>query len=155
MKPTLILSFLLLFGLTGCNKNNSEVDPRVQYIGTFAIKYVSTTTVGSGTDPVGNDSGEGTITFSQGNANDELVTVINFPGYSDTEIAKVNGSQFTLNKTRNTLWFNGQSYDGEYVATGTISGRNLTINATTRAIVGGTVGGTQVIWTQTYQGVKQ
>ena len=151
MKPTILLSFLLLFGLTACKKDNSDpdVDPRQQYLGTFAINYSSTTTVGG--QPNGSDSGQGSITFSPGSATDELQMVINFPNYADSVVAKINDSQFTLERTRNKVQYLGQTYDGEYIGTGSISGQTLMVNATTRA----NANGSDIIWTQLYKGTKQ
>ncbi|WP_128543634.1 hypothetical protein [Larkinella soli] len=143
---------LLLLIVTSCKKGGSDienVDPRDQYLGVYDVDYSSRTVVG--TINTNGDSGKGTITISKGNAADELQLAVVFPDYNGTELAKLNGSKFTMGRTRQQIKIYNATYDGEYNGTGSFDGKNLTITA----VVKSNQNGTPIEWIQNWKGLRR
>ncbi|MFD1141068.1 hypothetical protein ACFQ4C_08105 [Larkinella insperata] len=153
MKRIAIL-FILVLSIASCKKGGSsgeDVDPREQYIGVYDIDYTSRTSVTPGFPNYSEDSGKGTITLAKGEAANEMKLTTEFPGLTTTDVVKLNGAQFTVNRTRNNLSFGNKIYDGEYTGTGLFEGKNLTLTALTKVNQNGTL----VEWTQSYKGAKR
>ncbi|GAB3937870.1 hypothetical protein [Larkinella terrae] len=144
--------FVLVLGFSSCKKGGSgaeDVDPREQYVGIYDIDYSSKTIIGS--IDFNEDSGKGTVTVSKGDAANEIKLAIAFPGVSSTEVAKLSGTKFTLNRTRDQLALGNKSYDAEFTGSGLFEGKNMTITSVTKMNQNGTV----VQWTRAYKGSKR
>lgn len=146
--------FILVLSIASCKKGGSsgeDVDPREQYIGVYDVDYTSRTSVTPGFPNYSEDSGKGTITLAKGDAANEMKLTTEFPGVSTADVVKLNGTQITVNRTRNNLSFGNKIYDGEYMASGAFEGKNLTLTAVTKVNQNGTL----VEWTQSYKGLKR
>ncbi|GAB3271734.1 hypothetical protein GCM10027347_43180 [Larkinella harenae] len=146
----IVTLFILVLSISACKKGGSgseDVDPREQYLGTYDVDYTTTTAL-AGFPEYGEGSGKASLTFAKGDATNELRMTIEFPGFSaKTEMVKLNGTQFTMNKTRNTMIINGKSYEGEFTGTGLFEGRNVTVSMITKA--------STAQWNESYKGLKR
>ncbi|GAB3324773.1 hypothetical protein GCM10027299_22210 [Larkinella ripae] len=145
--------FILVLSISACKKGGSsaeEVDPREQYVGTYDIDYSSTTVI-LPSIKFNEETNKGTIAFTKGEGANEMSMVISFPNFSATEIVKLSGTQFTMNRTRDKMPFGNKIYDAEFTGSGTFEGRNLTLTSITKLNEGGTV----VQWNRAYKGLKR
>jgi hypothetical protein len=152
----IVVFFILVVGISSCKKSDSEadnVDPREQYLGSYDIDYTSKTSVTPGFPEFSEDQGEGgVITFTKAEASNELNMTIEFPGFSkSTDVVKLSGTKFTINRTRNKMIFGNKEYDGEYMGSGLFEGKTLTVTAVTKLTPSGLI----VQWTQSYKGMRQ
>ncbi|MGA0555085.1 hypothetical protein ACO2Q8_00415 [Larkinella sp. VNQ87] len=147
------LLFIFVASVSACKKSGSgeDVDPREQYLGVYDIDYSSKTSVTPGWPTYSEDAGEGTITITKADGANEMSLLINFDNYSSTELVKLNGSEFTMNRTRDNLPFGNKVYDGEFTGTGRFEGNTITMNSVTKVSQNGGL----VEWKRAYKGSKR
>jgi hypothetical protein len=149
----IVLLFILALSFSSCKKDGSgaeNVDPREQYLGTYDIDYSSKTIIGA--IDFNEDSGKGTLTFVKGDAANELKMTTEFTNFSKTtDVVKLDGTKFTVSRTRNQMTLGNKQYDGEFLATGLFEGRLVTVTSVTTVNQNGTV----VKWTQSYKGMRR
>ncbi|KAA9356791.1 hypothetical protein [Larkinella humicola] len=149
----IVVFFILVVGISSCKKSDSEagnVDPREQYYGTYDIDYSSKTIIGS--IDFNEDSGKGVLTFSKGDASNELKMTTEFPGFSTAmDVVKLDGTKFTLNRTRDQMTLGNKQYDAEFLGTGLFEGKLVTVTSVTTLNQNGTV----AKWTRSYKGMRR
>jgi hypothetical protein len=149
----IVTLFILLLSVSACKKDSDaeNVDPRDQYLGTYDVDYSSKTVIASAID-FSEDSGKGNITFTKGDAPNELKMAVIFDGFSSTtDVVKLSGTAFTMTRTRDQLSFGNKVYDAEFAGSGLFEGKNMTLTSVTKMNQSGTV----VQWTRTYKGLKR
>ncbi|GAB3901447.1 hypothetical protein GCM10028803_26160 [Larkinella knui] len=149
----IVILFILVLSIASCKKGDSEaenVDPREQYIGIYDIDYTSKTLIG--TIDFNEDSGKGLITFSKGDAANELKMTTEFPGLSSvTDVVKLDGTKFSINRTRDQMRLGNKQYDAEFLGSGLFEGKVVTVTSVTTVNQSGTV----AKWTRSYKGSKR
>jgi hypothetical protein len=150
IRSTIALLFLV-FVFSCKSKDKDNVNPREQFIGTYDVAYTASTQIG--TLPFNpNETGNGQIVISAGNAADELKFDISFPAYTETIMGKLSGSTVVWEKQKDVLKIGSGSYDADYTASGEFRGANLNINARAETT---TPDGTKIVKTSVFNGIKK
>lgn len=149
----IVTLFILVLSISACKKGGSDlenVDPREQYYGAYDVDYSSKTLVGA--IDLNEDSGKGVLTFSKGEAANELKMTIEFTGFStSTDVVKLDGTKFTVNRTRDQMTLGNKQYDAEFLSTGLFEGKLVTLTSVNTVNQNGTV----VKWTRSYKGMRR
>ncbi|WP_345263590.1 hypothetical protein [Nibrella viscosa] len=139
MKRSLTLFFVLLLAVSACKLKNGreDVDPREQYVGTFAGGYQAVIRIGSSElDP---ESGNATITVAKGANPKEIALDLVMGQVTERLTAEVNGADFTIiDKKQDRFSINNTVIEGQYSATGKfVNANEIVIQTQAGAVRGG------------------
>ncbi|GAB3569677.1 hypothetical protein GCM10027578_24580 [Spirosoma luteolum] len=133
-----LLSCLVL--TTACKKSGSgsDVDPRDQYVGTYDGGYQASTLINNSLES-SRESGTLVINVTKSQVDNQLYLALTFNNTTKQNLtAELSGASFTIiDKQKETIAFDGKSYDANYSATGQFVTNTIAINTTAETLQAG------------------